>query len=145
MLLSPMFFANPAIRLDLPCHLRRISSNTPPRPVRTPRRTHPFRFIATSHNSRSVAPRSGVAPSPATKAYMRNYPPRHLELMQLNPTGMNTCAKRGRGWAVGFQALTGVSTRAGSTKLRPRRSGPKATEIPKMMMVKISNPARAQL
>jgi len=144
MLLSPMFFANPAIRLDLPCHLRRISSNTPPRPVRTPRRTHPFRFIATSHNSRSVAPRSGVAPSPATKACTGNCSQEHLKFMRSNSPGMNTCAKKGEGVDRRFQALTGVSTRAGSTKLRPRRSGPKATAKPNMMMVKISNPANAQ-
>lgn len=43
------------------------------------------------------------------------------------------------------QALTGVSTRAGSRKLRPRRSGPAATAMANTTMVKISNPARAQL
>ena len=48
------------------------------------------------------------------------------------------------------QALTGVdsigagSTGAGSMKLRPRRSGPNATIMPNITMVKISNPASAQ-
>ena len=43
------------------------------------------------------------------------------------------------------QALTGDSTGARSTKLRPRRSGPKATAMASTTMVKISNPASAQL
>ena len=143
MLLSPMFFANPAIRLDLPCHLRRISPNLRATPSADTRRAHALRRIATSHNS-AIAPQSGVSNSPKTRACMRNYPQKHLELMRLNPTGMNTRAKRAAGWAVGFQALIGVSTRAGSRKLRPRRSGPKATAMPNITMVKISNPARAQ-
>ena len=50
-----------------------------------------------------------------------------------------------------LQALTGVdsigagSTGAGSMKLRPRRSGPNDTMTPSTTMVKISNPASAQL
>jgi len=41
--------------------------------------------------------------------------------------------------------LTAVSTGAGWTKLRPRRSGPKPTAMPNITIVQISNPASAQL
>ena len=140
MLLSPMFFANRAI---CPAISGGFLLASVPRPVRAPRRTSSFpvhRYIPQF----SIAPQSGVSDSSKTKACMRNYPQKHLELMRLNPTGMNTCAKRGRGVDRRFQTLTGVSTRAGSRKLRPRRSGPKATAMPNITMVKISNPARAQ-